>query len=168
MPKIWPILSQGFTNVFTRLGIQAVPRGQQWFLSDTLIPVSLVDSDIVLQSVTTPANELIASVGELAAPLANVDLANTGPLAAGNYHFRIFCGCTDNVNDNKFDIVHRNAADTLNLVDIKTYHALGAPSVNFWTEFTRAIAFNEFVRVRTNGAGGAGSTYIANIFFNLV
>jgi len=164
MPKIWPILAQGFTSVFERLGIQAVPSGQQWFLSDTLIPVSIVDSDVALTAIVTPSIEVIHSTGVLVAPAAGTILADTGALAAGNYQFRMLCSVRDTTNAQDFQVQHRNAGNTANLKEEEIYADPLTGATNFLYSKTLTIATNERVRILNRLIVAAGARIQASIF----
>lgn len=166
MPKIWPILAQGFTDVFQRLGIQAVPAGNQWFLSDTLIPVSLVDSDITLSAIVQPAAETVSTAGLTLVPVAGAILATTGQLALGVHTFRIVACSRDGV-DNRMTVQHRDAADAVTLNAQSVCSGVTNGQVNFTWEFTIAIALNERVRIVVDINAAAGSFYSATIYHRL-
>jgi len=162
MPKIWPILAQGFTNVFTRLGIQAVPAGQQWFLSDTLIPVSLVDTDVTLAATITPAAQIFSSEGRKVAPVAGLLLATTGALIAGLYQFVVHVSCFETGGNTQFAIQHRDAADAANIFQGEImFSGAVMGGVNETVTWTKQLALNERLRVITPGGGTALMEYFA-------
>ena len=161
MPKIWPILAQGFTAVFERLGIQAVPAGQQWFLSDTLIPVSLVDSDITLNANITPVAQVLSSEGRKTAPVAGLLLADTGQLPAGLYNFVVHLSCFETVGNTQFAVQHRNAANGANIFEGEVMSSSVTGGVNETVEWTRQMALNERLRVITPGGGTANMEFFA-------
>lgn len=161
MPKIWPVLAQGFTNVFTRLGIQAAPAGSQWFLSDTLIPVTLVDSDITLAASVADPAETMSTQGLLAAPVANTLAADTGQLAAGKYKFVWHLSIRDGVNNNNMTISHRDAPNTGSNFDLIILHDLGDVQQHDQGSFVIDILQNERVRIVVGANSGAGSEYTA-------
>jgi len=165
MPKLWPVLSQGFTAVFTRLGIQAVPAGPQWWLSDTIVPMSLVDSDVTLQANVIERAEAPVSAGAQTAPVINFVLADTGALAAGNFKFRVLISLRDDVTVNQIGVQHRNAANAANIFEHQIIHGGNAAgAINFIFEMTLAMAANERLRVLNLIAGGGGQVYQATIF----
>jgi len=166
MPKLWPVLSQAFTAVFTRLGIQAVPAGPQWFLSDTIVPVSLVDSDITLQATVTTPIQIRSSAGRQAVPGAGTVLADTGPLAAGSYRLVIFTSIIDG-NFNEFQLQHRDAGNAANIVEDTVQHVAN-DGLTFKYEMTQTLALNERFRVLNLSAAAAGSRLQATIYHNLL
>jgi len=164
MPKLWPVLSQAFTAVFTRLGIQAVPAGPQWFLSDTIVPVSLVDSDITLDAVVGVRAQTPVSAGVQVAQAAGTILADTGALAAGTFQFRLLLSVVDGVNDNELQVQHRDAANAANVSEHEIMHTAAVASQNFTYDLTLTLLANERFRVVQRGAAGAGSRYQASIY----
>jgi len=168
MPKIWPILAQGFTNVFTRLGIQAVPAGNQWFLSDTLIPVSLVDSDITLNALVQRPVQVWVSEGVKVAPANNIILADTGQLPTGTRTFVFLLHAQNNQLSSQWALEHRDAANaaTLNSMVFGQDAGGNEGAVDFICEFTIAIAQDERLRVRQVVTATAASTIQASIFHN--
>jgi len=166
MPKLWPVLSQGFTGIFTRLGIQAVPAGPQWFLSDTIIPISLVDSDITLTANVVEQAEVVVSAGVQVAPAAAFIFADTGQLAAGTFLFRVLMSVIDAANVRQVVIEHRNAANAANLnAQEFMIPGVGTTPLQFLYEQTIVLAANERLRaILGGGAGGAASRYQVTIF----
>lgn len=164
MPKIWPILSQAFTDVFTRLGIQAVPAGQQWFLSDTLIPVTLVDSDIVLRATVAPQINIVVSNGAQVAPAAGATLADTGALVQGDFSMGVLISVDDTTSGNRISVQHRDAANAANNWVVEIYHVAAGAPLNFFYTFTERFLGSERLRIQTGLAGAAGARYQATIF----
>ena len=147
----------GWLSILSRLGITGVVR---WFLSDTVIPVALVDSSITLNaSSSTPLVNVPASGGEFIAPGAGTRLATTGPLPAGPYSMTFWLTASEAVT---FRIRRRNAADA---ADVWAFRPV--VSANFISVALRLnLAVNELVVVENVVAGSAGAVYQASIFVN--
>lgn len=138
-----------------RLGIT---QFGQWLLNDVVSPVAIVDSSITLQA--TALSQLYgvpATAGELVAPGANTRLADTGPLAAGNYSVKILVGNGD-AGGGYIRIRRRNAADA---ADIWVWRV---PAAQIQVEGRFSLANNERLVVENPVAGGAGVTFNACIW----
>lgn len=143
--------------ILTRLGITGVVR---WFLSDTLVPVAIVDSEITLSATsTTPLLGTPASGGEIVAPAAGSTLATTGPLAAGVYSILIWIGISE---ANSLRIRRRNAADTADIWSFRL--PMIANTAVFIGPLRVSVAQNEAIRVDVIALGGGGQVYQAEIF----
>jgi len=162
MPKVWPILAQGFTGLFNRLGIQAVPAGPQWWLSDTVVPMALVDSDVVLEAtVLSPLYPTPSSAGELAAPVAGTLFADTGPLPVGNYSFRFWVD-SDDAGALSLRFEHRNAANAANIwAQVFTSARSGQTQYH---PIRMTLAANERLRIISVTNAGGGTIWQASIF----
>jgi len=152
-----------FTSLITRLGIQP-PFSEGFLMSNTVQPVSIVDSDIVLTAVTTSITQGNPyTAGELAAPAANTVNADTGAQAAGNYAYRIQIAHNVAANVNyQWRIERRDAANAANI---------WGQIVSFWTAGTAfqdlsgtlTLAAGERLRV-INVSGPLGLTVQASIW----
>jgi hypothetical protein len=148
----------GWLTILSKLGVTGIVR---WFLSDTVIPVALVDSEILLQATSsTPLVNAPASAGELTAPAANTRLATTGALPGGPYNLTFWLGTANEVN--YLRIRRRNAADTADIWSFR-WGTGGTPGISVFGLHV-LLANNEFVVVENVNAGGAGAVYQAAIF----
>jgi len=168
MPKIWPILSQAFTGLFTTLGIQAQPSGTQWFLSDTLIPVSIVDSQITLIAEAVPRLYQQADIfdGISVAPTAGTVVVDTGQLAAGNYDCQLRLSVFSSVDGSIAELRHRNAANSANIWGHEcwiTSSAVKSGINNF--DFSLRIEANERLQVLVSGVNFAAAERISAVLF---
>jgi hypothetical protein len=152
--------SSGWLTILRKLGITGL---QRWFLSDTVIPVAIVDSEVLLTAAaSTPLVGVPASAGELAVPAANTRLATTGALPAGNYTMVIWISSTD-LTANSIRIRRRNAADAADIWGHRL--TIGGPTPPFVVTALRLVlAQNELVVVENVLVGSAGSVYQASIF----
>ena len=150
-----------WVTILSKLGITGIMR---WFLSDTVVPVAIVDSEITLNaSSSTPLIGVQASAGEQVAPAANFRLATTGPLPAGPYSMTFWISGNE-PGGNNFRIRRRNAADAADVWAFRFFHGAGA---TFPVLSLRLLLnVNELVVVENINAGGAGSLYQASIFVN--
>lgn len=97
-----------------------------------------------------------------AAPTANLVMATTGALAAGNYDFDILLAAADTIAVGKGMVVeHRNAADSATLHNLGGVQASGNAQIQL-RRYT--IATNERIRVIAGTAAGAASSmYVSAI-----
>jgi len=168
LPEIYPITSNVFPGLLERLGVRlTAPRVPLYYLSDTVMPVSIVDSNITLDAVTVPGVEIFATEGTKTAPAAGVDLADTGQLVAGNFVCRVYCNFLDSLVNNILSIQHRNAADSANIWDYK-FNGVAAVLNQFYFEFTEAFAANERLRVEVLVTATAAMTYNGIIWRRLL
>lgn len=132
-------------------------------MSDTVVPVALVDSSITLNaSASTPLVNVPASAGELAVPAAGTRLATTGALPAGPYSMVFWISHND---AQSFRIRRRNAADTADIWSFRMHNLLANTGCGLLQLALRLnLAVNEFVVVENVAVGGAGSLYQASIF----
>jgi hypothetical protein len=141
--------------LITELGIYQAPA--LFYLSEIVTPVSIVDSQISIDSVQVPVTLLLpATAGELAAPAANTRLADTGQLPAGDYNVTVLIGSADG---NSYRLRRRNAADAADIWSHR-FPILGTTSFEFTSRFK--LAANERLVVE-NVLVGVG-TYQASIW----
>ena len=167
MPKIWPVTALGFPGLFVDLGIQAVPAGPQFWLHDTIIPVSLVNSQITLSAEAVPVLYTRANVfdGQIAGgEAAGVVIADTGQLAAGDFDVKIMSTFASLTNATEIQLQHRDAANAANIY-LLTLQVGGSASPAAPAEYNFAMTFLENERLRginiaTLGANDRGSVTI--------
>lgn len=158
--KLYAVTATAFQTVATRLGLRGLIN---WTIQDQIIPVSLVDSDVVLSATTVaPLFGTPASGGELVAPAANTRLADTTGLAAGNWTFLVLAGSGETtVSLPAYRVRRRNAADA---ADIWSYRYQSPGGSSFQLTFRTALANGERIVVENVAAGTGGVTYQASIF----
>jgi hypothetical protein len=155
-----PIRSTAFAALLARLG--AAPSREGFQLDSVVVPVSLVDSDITIQAVSsTPLLGVPASAGEIVAPAAGSTLATTGPLNAGPFSVLIWIGTSE---ANSLRVRRRNAADTADIWSFRL--PMPANTSVFLGPLRVTVAQNEAIRVDVIALGGAGQVYQADIFFS--
>lgn len=165
MPQIWPVLSQAFTKLFSRLGIQAFPAGPQWWLSDTIIPVTIVDAEISLTTIVSPPIYTTATEGQQTAPGNGTLLATSGPLPAGNYTFLFLVSSEDSNVIGGMNLQHRDAADAANLwTHLIVLSGDGSQDQQIGP-IQLALLDNERVRINSQGTVAAGRVVQGSIFF---
>jgi len=157
------ITSTFFTTLITRLGIQP-PFSEGFLMSNTVQPVSIVDSDITLTAVTTSITQGSAfTAGELAAPAANTVNADTGAQSAGNYAYRIQIAHNVGAAANyQWRIERRDAANAANIWGQIVGAWQGGPAF-FDIAGTLTLAAGERLRV-INVTGPVGITVQASIW----
>lgn len=146
-------------QILGKLGITGI---KGWFLSDQVVPVALVDSEVTLNaSSTTPLVNVPASAGEQVAPAANFRLATTGPLPAGPYTMVFWIGTSE---ANGFRIRRRNAADAADVWSFRLNTGVtnGPGFINIALRLVLNV--NELVVIENVTVGGAGTAYQASIF----
>jgi hypothetical protein len=148
-PRQIQLPSQNLRDLLSNFGIVSPPA--LWFLDDTLIPVSIVDSRVSFSAVQTALTyDARVTQGELAAPAANTNHADTGPLAAGTYQFAYLLTLAGAAASVGFRIRHRNAADA---ADITSTLVTTSNTISLMGSFVEALALNERVRIENSGAG---------------
>lgn len=165
MPRLWPILTQGFTALMVRFGIQAVPQAPQWELSNTVTPVAIVDPDPIQVVAVNPLWNLPFTFGQLLSPAAAAILADTGALPAGSWEVFILLGNDAAVaGDIDFRIQRRNAANSGDIW-VQRFHQSTASTVrgDFQLKARFQLSLNERIRVENVGTT-AGVTVQASIF----
>jgi hypothetical protein len=163
MPRSWKI-STYFVTLINRLGIRP-PPALGWTISDEIVPVTIVDSDITLA--TSSATALLDTdftAGDLAAPVAGTVIADTGAQPAGNYFAIIQCGADFGGGAvGSCRIQRRDAANAATLWDM----LYGQHNVqdSIFVQLHIALAVNERLRVIVGPtAYTAGSTVRGSIF----
>lgn len=142
-----------WVSILTRFGITGIAR---WFLSDTVLPVALVDSSVPITAIaSTPIFTVPFSAGEQIAPPVNTRLADTGPLPAGTYSFVAWMSAGEN--------------NSLRLQRLLADNATAAWSQRFFVGSPVivgarcVVAVNERIIITNAVVGGAGIAYSANI-----
>jgi hypothetical protein len=153
-----------FPGLLSRLGIS---RFGKWFLSDTVLPVALVDASAVTLNSLSVSQLLGApsTAGELVAPAINTRLADTGQLAAGNWNLRILLSSDEG---NGFKLRRRNAADAADIWSHRLFlNQPGAAAAGTVLDLTLrvSVAANErFVIENSSIAGTGAHIYQASIW----
>ena len=138
----------------------------RWSLSDLVIPVALIDSEITLNaSSSTPLVNVPATAGEVAVPAINTRLATTGALPAGPYTIVFWIAANE---QNSYRIRRRNAADTADIWSFRAFTGGAAAFIDGFLNFALRLnlAVNEFVVVENVNVGNAWSVYQASLFVN--
>lgn len=158
-----------FTNLINRLGLRP-PFSDGFEMSNTVLPVSIVDQDFPLTAVSTPPIfGAPFSAGRQVAPAINTVLADTTGLAAGNWAFLVMLTGGDAAAATFIEvgIQHRNAANGANIWEqtVLLFGAGGNNPLNLLTvAFSKSMVASERLRLIMNTGGSAGSVYHANIF----
>lgn len=153
-------------DLTTDFQLQLTPKVPAWWISDTIVPVALVSSSVTLSALLAKNVENAASEGPQNAAAANAVLADTGQLAAGKWHFRIYIDQLEVTNNYQIEVLHRNATDTATLLEhrISMHSGLGAKSD--FLEFSLQIAQNERIRVENDATGHLASSTLTAIIFS--
>ena len=169
MPEIYPVTTQGFSALLTELGITLRPSAPLWWLSDTISPVAIVNSQVTLNAVLTPAAQIVSTEGVQVAPVDATLLADTGQLAAGIHTFVIWVSAQGGNLPDAVTIAHRNAANDGSLFehDAQWGQASGA-WVNVEFTMTLQIATNERVRAIQSDNAPASAPVQVTIFHRQV
>ena len=168
MPSLSRITSTFFVSLINRLGVRPPPP-EGFQISNVVQPVSIVDTDILIPLVVSPAIfGTPATAGEQAAPAANTVLADTGPLAAGNWTFIVNINFSDaSASFCRDQLQHRDAANAANIWSQTVYPSavMTTTFVGQWTlAFSKTMLASERLRVLNLVAGGASSFHHATIF----
>lgn len=161
------ITSTFFVSLINRLGIRPPPP-DGFDLINTVQPVSIVDSDIVIPASITPQlMDIPFTAGDVVGAGAGAILADTGALAAGNYQVLIQYG-TDNSGAITTSLLfqRRDAANAANRWELRATCNSGAAVSPFsWMcqPFFVTLADNERIRV-VNQIAAALLTQKANIW----
>lgn len=165
MPELFPITSIGLPSLITDFGIQVTPRAPLFWLSDTVIPVSIVGAQVDITSKEVLRPQTWTSLGEADAPPANDLHADTGQLALGNHSFWIWISINFPTTSGGIAIEHRNAANSANIVAHIFQFQNSIAERNFQIgPFTLAMVLNERVRVINDTTMAAGETVSVSIF----
>lgn len=116
MQRIMPIGTQGFPNLLTRLGITPELVSPFWYLSNTIVPVSIVDQNISVNAVQVPLvynNRFDGSIQTN--PTTGTTLAQTGALAAGTWSFKVVVAGRTTDSGANIRLRLRNAADSTDI-----------------------------------------------------
>ena len=163
MPEIYPITSNVFPGLLERLGVRlTAPRAPLYYLSDVVMPVTIVDSGITFAAVVDPGVQLFATEGQQTAPLINDLLADTGALPVGNYEFKVWLAHDEQVFGPKVAIEHRDALNTGNIWSHHFYFT-NIPGF-FHFECSVALAEDERLRLRVEVGATAARVYNGIIF----
>ena len=169
MPNVYPVTEIFGSGLLKDLGILSIPARPTWYLSDTIVPISIVNSQEPLIARFTEITEANASAGVVAgAKAAGEVLADTGQLPHGIYRFRVYTSFSDPTNANRIGIQYRDAANAVNLQQHRWYHRTSLLITQEYMEFTISVAVNERVRVQAVDATSASFEATANIYFKLV
>ena len=163
MPDIFAINSFLFQNLLRDFQVIAPPRAPVWYLSDTVIPVSLVNSQITLEANISETAMQFATEGVQVGPAAGALLADTGQLPAGRYLFRIFISWTDAGVNNAAIVQHRNAADAANNWEFEN-QGKGSDAINTTQEWTETLLVNERIRIQVRIVATAATRYAGIIW----
>lgn len=160
MPEIYPVTTNLFPGLLERLAVRLTrPVAPLWYLSDTIMPVSLVDSQITLSAIVETTAQQFATEGEQTAPAAGTVLSDTGQLPAGTFNFVAFGTFLDTINDNGISIGHRDPTNATNNW-LFTYRGASANDpTQFRYDWTETVVANERIRLTTAATGGAGSLF---------
>lgn len=132
MRHLSSITSTFFVNLLNRLGVRPPPP-DGFDLINTVQPVTLVDSDIVL-SVNSSSSllDLPFTAGPSLNPAAAAVLADTGPQVSGSYQVNVFLGTDAQAASVwNFEIVRRNAANSADVWVVMG--AVSSPGGNNYT-----------------------------------
>jgi len=124
-----------------------------WELNNSVQPVSIIDSRVNLNAVTSPAIwDVRSTLGGFVAAPAFTRFVDTGQLAAGNYEF-IFMASTD--QGEEFKMLLRDAADAATVTSERFHAPTFEPER--WTEIIK-VALNERVVIENQTVMAAGVT----------
>lgn len=161
------ITANFFVNLITRLGVRPPPP-DAFMLSNVVMPVSLVDTDlslpVVLSTLLLGGNSNTA--GELTNPAPGTLLADTGPLAGGNWSILVWLGIGGGtVADADFRIQRRDATNATSIWS--QYGSIALAGQPFVVQtFSTVLALNERVRVISGPTViGAGVIVQATVWF---
>lgn len=140
----------------------AISQFGRWFLSDTVVPVAIVDATSVSFTATavSPLLGTPASAGESAAPVINTRLADTLALAAGTWNFFAMLSAQE-ATRSMWRIRRRNAADA---ADVWSQMWTLGPYSSVALQLRATIGAGERLVVENMIAGTAGATWQAAIF----
>lgn len=163
MPQVFGINQFLFQNLLRDFQVIAPPRSPVWYLSDTVIPVALVNSQIVLDANISETAMQFATVGTLAGPVAGTLLADTGQLASGRYLFRVYCNWGDLAVQNSVNLQHRNAANAANNWESEFIVQVGATQ-RFTQEWVETLLPDERIRLQVRVNATAVTRYAGIIW----
>jgi hypothetical protein len=164
MPNIARITNTFFTALLDRLGVRP-PFRDGFELSNVVTPISIVDSDVPISSVTTPPTvDSVNTQGIQLQPAAGTLLADSGALSQGTYFFRIIVGTDRNVaGGGCAEIQRRDSGNAANLYRILL--PMSDSGIQFYDVLLQTkLATNERIRVVVTSPFTAGLSVLANIF----
>jgi hypothetical protein len=140
-----------FPGVLRRLGI--TDPAIKFDLSSSVVPVSLVDSDIVIPTSTLPPLfGSPATIGETNNPAANTRMADTAALAAGTWFCQfIYSSTAGTIN---YRIKRRDAADAADVWSITQCNPAAAHDNQLTMHLTIAQSERLVIEHVTGGVGG--------------
>jgi len=153
------------------LGVVTPPA--LWYLSPVVSPVSIVDSRVQIQAISSTAIfGTPSSAGETVNPAINTVLADTGQLATGNWAFFILISAFPSVAAiQRIQLQHRNAANAANIWSHTIYPVALTAAVSSFAQtsmvFSKTVDLNQRMRV-LNLVGDASGNYHVNIFSSLL
>jgi hypothetical protein len=114
----------------------------------------------------SPWGDAVTPTGGVAgAPLANQVIADTGPLAAGDYEFTIIMAVMDTNAVGKGMLLQHRTFD--NSGNVQPLGGCASPGNQFVVFPRYTMALNQRMRIIVQVAGAAGSTYTAGILTRL-
>ena len=149
------------------------PPADGFDLINVVQPVTLVDSDIVLPvTQSTILMDLAFTAGALGAPAINTVLADVGPQLAGTYNILVLASAMDAaaVANPQIALQRRDAANAANIWEQRflfSATAGGPTQLQILQQFRVQLQTNERIRIINTVAGGAASTYHANIWITV-
>lgn len=167
MPEIYAINQFLFQNLLRDFQVIAPPRSPVWYLSDTVIPVSLVNSQITIDANLSETAMQFATQGTVVGPGASAILADTGQLPEGTYLFRVHMAYLDQGGANEVMIEHRNAANAANIWNWDSHVPVNV-GLNKTIEWTETLAQDERIRGINRLASGAAGRWNVIIWRRLL
>lgn len=165
MPDIFPITNVGLPNLISDFGIQVTPRAPLFYLSDTIVPVSLVKSQIDITAKQVLATQTWTTEGEKTAPATGTLLADTGELVAGVHSFWFWVSVNCPTSSGGIQIQHRDAANAATNVEHLLQFQNSTPMMNFQLgPIVLTLVSLERVRAIKETNGGGGDTWMVSIF----
>lgn len=157
MPEIYPVTAVGIQGILQDLGIQVTPKFPMFYMSDTILPVSIVNAQVDLTAKQVLGPQVFTSEGLKTAPAASTVLADTGALVAGAHSFSVWFSILALTTSNSILLQHRDAANAANIWSFSFQHDKGVLSQSFnLPSFALTLATNERVRVILSAQVAAG------------
>ena len=170
--RLSSITNTFFVNLLNRLGVRP-PPSDGFDLINTVQPVTLVDSDIVLPvTQSTILMDLSFTTGVQAAPAINTVLADVGAQVAGTYNILVMASAMDAaaVANPQIALQRRDGANAANVWEQRflfSATAGGPTNLQIIQQFRVQLQTNERIRIINTVAGGAASSYHANIWITV-
>jgi hypothetical protein len=163
MPILTPITNNFFINLINRLGIRPPPI-EGFVISNVVQPVSIVDSDIALNAISTSQLlDVPFSTGLQVAQAANTILADTGQQPAGTYVLKILGSAFESTVNIRHAVQRRDAANAVTVWEQRFYGDATVPAQYDQTLRINLLA-NERVRVVQIHVASATCENEANIW----